>query len=291
MSNISPSPNLTEELYEVAVSEGLSNDSGTPTPSPDMTELSIKECLIAYSTSNGINNPSLTVHAYDIESTETELLLSYIANGDHSAFWAIWNQHRKYLFALCLRQMGGVKFDAEDALSRAMLKAQDKLPLHAEGITDVRAWLGRLISNLCVDIHRERYRMAKGTVSLEEISASDNESMPSNAKSPEEVLLANEMRNYIRRAIEDLPPRLRVPYLLRSLKRTPYREIAAQLHLSSDNARKRVQQARFILRDRIDAYLRGFEEKKELHATLSGRLCESNSTGQSDLADCFDFWD
>jgi len=46
--------------------------------------------------------------------------------------------------------------DAEDALSRAMLKAWEKVQKYAAGeITNFKAWL-TLTRNLCVDIYLER---------------------------------------------------------------------------------------------------------------------------------------
>ena len=188
---------------------------------------------------------------------ESRLLLGYLAQGDSSAFWRLWLRHQKYLYALCLRQMGGVQEDAEDALSRAMLKALEKLPYYAATISDVRAWLARLISNLCVDIHRERRRRTRGAVSLDEMLAADREPAPPSEKSPEDALLSREMLGYVSRAVEELPARLRQPFVLRFLQETAYREIAEQLAITTDNTRKRVQQARAILRARLDSYLVG----------------------------------
>jgi len=56
--------------------------------------------------------------------------------------------------------MGGNPIDAEDALSRAMLKAWEKVQQFAGEIANLKAWLTRLTHNLCVDIHRERSRAA-----------------------------------------------------------------------------------------------------------------------------------
>src|SRR5690349_19900315 len=57
------------------------------------------------------------------EATEDRELLISIAGGDFSAFWDLWQRYRKYLFVVCLRYMGGMHADAEDALSQAMLRA------------------------------------------------------------------------------------------------------------------------------------------------------------------------
>ncbi|MGB7274876.1 MAG: sigma factor, partial [Geitlerinemataceae cyanobacterium] len=58
----------------------------------------------------------------------------------------------------CIKWMGGNITDAEDALSRAMLKAWEKIQTSVEKIRNFKAWLTSLTRNLCMDIHRERSR-------------------------------------------------------------------------------------------------------------------------------------
>ena len=101
---------------------------------------------------------------------EARSLLRCFAEGDSTAFWKLWEGYRKHLFGVCLRQMGGNREEAEDALSRAMLKALERLPFYAREVTNPKAWLTRLIRNLCLDIHRERERRARGMQGLEEIT-------------------------------------------------------------------------------------------------------------------------
>ncbi len=76
------------------------------------------------------------------------------------AFWQQWQQYRDYLYHCCIKWMGGNPTDAEDALSRAMLKAWEKVQKYAGEIDNFKSWLSTLTHNLCVDIHRERSRGA-----------------------------------------------------------------------------------------------------------------------------------
>lgn len=195
----------------------------------------------------------LTSHQNEAEEKK---MLSYLSQGDDRAFWALWEDHKSHLFALCLRQMGGIREDAEDALSRAMLKAWDSLPYCASNITNLRAWLNRLVYNLCVDIHRERKRRSVRAIAIEEIAADDGW-MVKNSESPEDALFHREMFGYVRGTIESLPDRLREPFVLRFFHEMPYPDIAQQLTLSPDNVRKRIQQARAILRQKLDGYADG----------------------------------
>lgn len=85
------------------------------------------------------------------------------------AFWQLWEQYRDYLYRCCIEWMGGNPTDAEDALSRAMLKAWEKVQKIGVEIANFKAWLTSLTHNLCVDIHRERSRGANRVEDIERL--------------------------------------------------------------------------------------------------------------------------
>jgi RNA polymerase sigma factor (sigma-70 family) len=181
-------------------------------------------------------------------------LLRSLDDGDDAAFWALWEQYQRHLYAVCLRQMNGAHFDAADAVSRAMLVAQSKLPSYAAHIENLEAWLTRLTCNICLDMHRERHRATQGRVNLDESIAVEDPAL-SCAQSPEDDYLACEVRKIVSSAINDLPAALRDAAHLRFVQETPYPVMARTLSITVENARKRVQQARAILRQRIKADL------------------------------------
>ncbi len=182
---------------------------------------------------------------------ETKALLRGLSEGDDSTFWRIWEIHNDYLYGVCLSQMGGIKEDAEDALSRTKLKAWDSLPRYAGVIINLRAWLTRLTCNLCMDMHRERHRRARVIVSTERMQLINSLSLASPRESPERECFQRELCMHVRRGVQQLPSPLRKPFILRFIQEMPYSEIAEQLILSTDNARKRVQLARAILRRQL----------------------------------------
>lgn len=154
--------------------------------------------------------------------------------------------------------MGGNYNDAEDALSLASLKAWDKLPEYVEKITNLRAWFTRLTHNLCVDIHRKRYR--RRMTSMEEIAGEGDEALISNVDSPESAILRYELKLYICHAVSTLSERLRPPFILRYFHENSYEDIAQRLTLTVDNVYKRIQQAREILQKRLISYLSGLDD-------------------------------
>jgi RNA polymerase sigma factor (sigma-70 family) len=186
-----------------------------------------------------------------VREQEVRQLLDSLADGNTSAFWNLWDIHKGRLYQLCLWQMNGVREDAEDALSRCMLRALEKLP-HASGrIENLGAWLSRLTVNLCVDIHREHKREARRLESIDDVLPAPGDVLLTAADSPEDVFLSREAIGYVFGVVNDLPPRLREPFALRFFQEMDYGDIAEQLILTSDNVRKRIQQARDILRQRL----------------------------------------
>jgi RNA polymerase sigma factor (sigma-70 family) len=200
------------------------------------------------------SSPSASVGRYSTEKdVEAQRLLGRLSHVDFATFYGIWEPYYPYLFKLCLRQMGGIREDAEDALCRAMLKAWERWPHHAHKIRHVKAWLVRLTLNLCTDIVREHKRQARIFENIDEMSASRQELMAS-PETPEEVLLRYELSFYLRGLIAALPPKLRDPFIMHFIHEMSYIDISAQLGLSTDNIRKRIQQARTILRNGLSKY-------------------------------------
>jgi len=185
------------------------------------------------------------------EAEEAHSLLRDFAGGNDDAFWKLWVLYKGHLYHLCLWQMDGIREDAEDALSRVMLKAHEKLPCNAHQIQNVRAWLSKLTMNLCIDVHRERKRQFRRMESIDDVRTQATDLVRAAGDSPEDWFLTQEVLSKVRHAVDDLPPRLREPFVLRFFQEMAYDDIAAKLMLSTENVRKRIQQARDILKDRL----------------------------------------
>ncbi|MEH1872215.1 RNA polymerase sigma factor [Nostoc sp.] len=189
-----------------------------------------------------------------------EIRLQGLSERDYTYFWQVWEQYRNYFYSRCLEWMGGNHHDAEDLFSRAMLKAWNQWPDYATKITKPRAWLSRLIHNLCMDLHRERKREAQRIENVEDIQFRDHTVVTSRLESPESEMFSHELRVYLRHRIASLPTRLREPFILRYCQEKSYRDIAKELALSEDNVYKRVQQARTILQKQLSKYLVGEDD-------------------------------
>lgn len=139
-----------------------------------------------------------------------------------------------------------------------MLKAQTKWPQYADKINNPKAWLTRLTHNLCVDLHRTRRHEPIGVDNFEDVVTATI-SLP-DVSSPKATLLRQELITYLHQIIAELPPRLNQPFVLKILQGKSYTDISQQLSISEANARKRIQQARTILRKQLKQYLAGLSK-------------------------------
>ncbi len=204
-----------------------------------------------------------------------------LAQNQRADFWKLWLHYQNYLYQRCLTWMGGNQTDAEDALSRASIKAWEKWQDYGENIVNTKAWMTRLTYNLCMDMHRERIKMVKIIAEVEDM-------VDSNVPSPELSLLESERDGYIRSAIGTLPAKLRTPFILRHYQDMSYQEIAQQLALTTDNIRKRVQLGRSILQQQLNKYFSGENNffLPPLNAS-SKHLQEGKATDQEDFSATF----
>lgn len=189
------------------------------------------------------------------ESSEHELL-QRIYSGDGNASWELLERHTEVLYRCCLRTLGGDTEEAKDALGQIYLKAYEKLPLHVQKIKKPVAWLARLTQNECRDRLRKQgadKTMLRSLMLIENIS-------PRCTPSPETLMLEKEGEAQILAAIETLAPRLHDTARLNFVENRSYIEITQQLSITAANARKRIQQARDILKPKLEPNLRSKEE-------------------------------
>lgn len=203
-------------------------------------------------------------------------------NFSEKEFWQQWRQYQDYLYHRCLRWMGGNPTDAEDALSRAMLKAWEKVQKFAGKIDNLKAWLTRLTHNLCVDIHREHRRGANQVENIEAIP--EEKGLLCFKDTPASALETDEKKMAIRRAIDNLSPRLRETFILHFYQELSYREIAQQQEISYQNVCKRISLARAILREELRGYFIGEDDSnKDLSVTPTESVIGEKSQEKAEV--------
>lgn len=155
-----------------------------------------------------------------------------------------------------MRWLHGDRVEAEDAVADVLFKASLVIGGGRNDISNERAWLVRMLHNRCMDIYRHRH----GIQHLETLPDQRDEDRPVDtklARSAEDLLLNKELGDMLRQAFAELPEALRGPVTMRLVNDEPYTSISERFRITEVNARKRIQQARELLRQRMAAYLRG----------------------------------
>lgn len=166
------------------------------------------------------------------------------ATGELRNLVRLWLQHRRELILRSLRLLGHHEADAEDAVGNALLRLLENRR-RLGPIQNPKAFFHHLVFNSCMDLHRRHRRGARG-LSTEEF---DDETIACGA-TVEDQYRQVELQVLLMRALSSLPADLRQMLVARA-SGTSYSVIAAQACITQANARKRIQQARAILRQRI----------------------------------------
>lgn len=169
-------------------------------------------------------------------------------------FLELWESSAAKLKALCLSWTGQPDL-AEEAMARSRVLALEKYPEHADRLRHPEAWMRRLTYNVCIDLHRERSRRRED--SLDELEDTFGSlPFPAGGDDPETAYLCRERSRMLRRAIRNLPDRLRRTLELHVFQGLEYREIADQLCITEANVRKRMQHGREALKEGFSVYHR-----------------------------------
>lgn len=168
-----------------------------------------------------------------------DTLIQRCLSGDHDAWTAIVQQHRRRVYHVAYT-FTGRHDEAEDLTQDIFIKVFRSL-----GTFDRRAnfqtWLVSVSRNLCIDhyrsVRREREAIDPGAdpATLAPIEPSPG---------PVARLEAEDRARLLRQALADLAPTLRTAVVLRDLQELSYQEIADRLGVPEGTVKSRINRGR-----------------------------------------------
>jgi RNA polymerase sigma-70 factor (ECF subfamily) len=139
----------------------------------------------------------------------------------------MFREHAPRVRGLCRHILGSLDA-AEDAVSEVYLKASRSRDLYDPGQPFGR-WLMTVARHYCFDVLRRRQREARLFTPSENGVA---DAAADAGHGPLTRLLEREARQSVRAAIDRLPPRYRLPLVLRYYEELSYDEIARELSVT-----------------------------------------------------------
>jgi len=173
------------------------------------------------------------------ESADLDAVRRCLA-GERDAFAELVQRHQRVVYGVALRMLGS-RDEADDAAQEAFVRAYSRLSTF-RGDAEMRVWLVRIITRLCIDLLRARRRRP-------EVLLDDQPSEP--AQPSWEVDVAE--RHGIARAIVELPPRYKAVIILRHLQHMSYSDMARTLDLPVATVKTHLLRARRMLRQRLSS--------------------------------------
>ena len=160
------------------------------------------------------------------------------------AFNAIVERYQSHVFNLSARILGN-RTAAEDATQDTFISAYRAIGKFRGG--SLRAWLLRIASNQSYDILRSSKR--RPAQSLDESLENPSFQLRSDAETPEQAAVRNELGVEIQRAITNLPKNQRTVLVLIDVQGLSYDEAAQVAGTSIGTVKSRLSRARSRIRD------------------------------------------
>jgi RNA polymerase sigma-70 factor (ECF subfamily) len=166
-------------------------------------------------------------------------ILDACRRGDRDALRALYEAYKDRVYSIALYFFRGDATAAGDVTQQVFLKLIDGMAKY-RGDSAFSTWLYRIVVNACVDRSR-RWRSETSTepAVLDEI--------PAPALSHDEVVARGEVARSVQDAIATLPPKLRLPILLRYFDDLSYSEMAAALNCSIGTVSSRLSRGHRLL--------------------------------------------
>jgi RNA polymerase sigma-70 factor (ECF subfamily) len=180
--------------------------------------------------------------------------LDLLRAGDKAEFARLVEAYSGVIYRLAVKMLDNPQ-DAEDVLQETFIKAYKALP-NFDGRSSPSTWLYRIATNEALMVLR---KCKQPFISIDEpLETTVIEQEPLQITDwcclPEDELMSTEAQSYMNEAVEELPPNLRVVFLLRDIEGLSTRETAEVLDLSETAVKTRLSRARLRLREMLTGY-------------------------------------
>jgi RNA polymerase sigma-70 factor (ECF subfamily) len=200
----------------------------------------------------------------EINKVEAEgFSLKALQAGDPEEFAHLVDTYSNKIYHLAIKMLNQQQ-DAEDVLQETFMKAYRGLKSF-NGRSKISTWLFRIATNEALMVIRRKH---PEVVSIDEpIQTDEGEQDPIQIVDwcclPEEELLSEETKERLDVAVQKLPEKLRLVFVLRDINDLSTRETADVLGLTETAVKTRLSRARLRLREELSAYFG--ELKKEIN--------------------------
>jgi len=188
------------------------------------------------------------------DEANIEISLEALQAGDLAEFARMVDSYSTKIYRLALKMLADEQ-DAEDVLQNTFMKALQSIDTF-EGRSSLSTWLYRIAVNEALMLLRRQKPTIPVAMDFEDDE--DEIQHPTQFTDwcclPEEDLLSAESKKHLDKAIQRLPEKLRVVFLLRDVEGLSIRETSEALDLTETAVKTRLLRARLNLREQLSSY-------------------------------------
>jgi RNA polymerase sigma-70 factor (ECF subfamily) len=181
---------------------------------------------------------------------DDEVIVRRVVSGEKELFEILMRRYNQRLYRV-LR--GYLKDEAEiqDAMQNAYLKAFDKL-FQFQGTSSFSTWLIRIGINEALlrlkDLKKAKVVSINSLPTERTIAISE---IPEQNMNPEKTFIRQESTRLLEKAIENLPEKYRIVYILKEVEGLEYSQIEEIVGLTESNVKVRLHRAKNLLKDTL----------------------------------------
>lgn len=182
-------------------------------------------------------------------------LIEAAKNGDETAFAVIVGRYRNPITNYLYRFLNDYE-EAIDLAQETFVRVYFAIERYHTDYA-FSTYIYRIATNLAIsEIRKRKRRTILSLTGLFQTDADDTtEFQPTDSRSlPDKDLIDNEQERVIAKAIATLPPKYRVPVILRDIEGRTYEEIASILELGLGTTKSRISRARGLLKEKLKHY-------------------------------------
>ncbi len=182
------------------------------------------------------------------QNTKDDLeLVQRAKENDPKAFEKLLSKYRKSVYYMLLKMVNNAD-DAEDLTQEAFAKAFNSLAKFNAKYA-FSTWLFRIATNNCIDFIRKKRIQTVSIDTPYENDEGDNMSfdIQDPKMGPDDLMLKQQRKEYLTKAVENLPAKYRRLVELRYFKELSYDEVAQELELPLGTVKAQLFRARELL--------------------------------------------
>ncbi|MEE8128212.1 MAG: sigma-70 family RNA polymerase sigma factor [Nitrospinaceae bacterium] len=198
------------------------------------------------------------------EKAQDELLVRDMKAGQMEAFDKIFELYQRKIYALAFN-MTRNQMDAQDVTQEVLLTIYRKIDTF-QGKSAFSSWVYRITLN--ATYMKLRTKKKEQYVSLDEglpnfnHAGFQNEKVSDWSKSTDSLLFSNETKGVIEKAVELLPEKEKVVFILRDVEGLSTEKVGDILDLTIPAVKSRLHRARLFLRKKLSNYFDEYQTRR-----------------------------